>query len=62
MKRCELGYVCEAIAEDFEIEVARLLEWNTWLGGDCDGNLYRGLGEQEERGLCVAVNGSLTVD
>ncbi|KAK6857892.1 hypothetical protein PG995_005591 [Apiospora arundinis] len=56
----EIGYyLCEDIAEDFDITVSDLVKWNTWVRAEwrCDSDLYNGLAESERRPVCVDGNG-----
>ncbi|KAL2812859.1 hypothetical protein BJX63DRAFT_432363 [Aspergillus granulosus] len=46
---------CADVVMDFDITVDDLLTWNTWLVSDCDAALFDGLGEEEDRAICVRV-------
>lgn len=46
------------IASDFHITIAQLQTWNPWIGSDCDTGVYANLTDDNQRAICVAVNGS----
>ena len=50
--------MCEDIESDYPVTASQLTTWNTWLGSDCDTNLYANLLVNETRPLCVGVNAS----
>ena len=50
---------CERLADDFDITLANLQAWNTWLGStDCDADLFDGLAGDADRALCVGTGDS----
>ncbi|KAL8789409.1 MAG: hypothetical protein Q9213_001166 [Squamulea squamosa] len=51
-------YMCGNIESDYSVTAAQLTTWNTWLGSNCDANLYAHLLVDEMRPLCVGVNAS----
>ncbi|MCJ1456788.1 hypothetical protein MMC28_007153 [Mycoblastus sanguinarius] len=51
-------YMCEDIESDYSVTASQLTTWNTWLGSDCDTNLYANLLVNETRPVCVGVNAS----
>ena len=50
--------MCEDIESDYSVTASQLTTWNTWLGSDCDTNLYANLLVNETRPVCVGVNAS----
>lgn len=50
--------MCEDIESDYSVTASQLTTWNTWLGSDCETNLYANLLVTETRPVCVGVNAS----
>ena len=50
--------MCESIESDYSVTASQLTTWNTWLGSNCDANLYANLPYNGTRPLCVGVNGT----
>ncbi|MCJ1245494.1 hypothetical protein MMC30_002698 [Trapelia coarctata] len=52
------SYPCQVIADDYSITLSNLMDWNSWIGPNCDTGLYANLGYQDERAVCIGVNAS----
>ena len=55
------SYDCAQIESEYSIAASDLAKWNTWLGSDCDTNLYANLTDGDYRPLCVGINATQPV-
>ena len=56
-----IAYGCQDIESDWSVTADQLTTWNTWLGSNCDLNLYANLDSGEIRPVCIGVNDSVPV-
>ncbi|KAL5360255.1 hypothetical protein BJX96DRAFT_184441 [Aspergillus floccosus] len=53
-------YSCDNIETGFGLTATQLLEWNSWMGSDCNSALFNGLGYYDVRAICVGVGSTST--
>jgi hypothetical protein len=54
------AYLCANIESDFSITQVHFLDWNSWIGSNCDTGLYENLSNYDSRAVCVGVGTSTT--
>ncbi|KAL4958979.1 uncharacterized protein BDV14DRAFT_194147 [Aspergillus stella-maris] len=52
------GYGCSTLQSDYHVTLDELLEWNSWMGSDCDAALFRNMSYYATRAVCIGVDTS----
>ncbi|KAF3031169.1 hypothetical protein E8E12_000443 [Didymella heteroderae] len=47
---------CSGLVEELRLPVANIQKYNSLITEDCDGTLYTGVGEFDERAVCLGIN------
>ncbi|CAO2651320.1 Nn.00g096170.m01.CDS01 [Neocucurbitaria sp. VM-36] len=49
----EVAMTCEDLVDSLKLPVANIAKYNSWIGSDCDANLYAGLMTDQSRAVCI---------